>query len=177
MGNATFHGLESRTEPSAQKTSWVDPGPRFRIPGLETASPVEPAPPPSTLSALIRRRDGVTPVSASVSAATPEPCGPTVIDPQRVLTVPPGGGARPARTKRAIPAARALPPWINPNAPWTKGKPPAELPPSRPVKRRQLTVRLEPALYEQVKAHAARSGATLQAILAGAVGAAIGQSA
>ena len=66
VGNATFHGLESRAEPSAQKTSWIDPGPRFRIPGLETASPVEPAPPPSTLSALIRRRDGVTPVSASV---------------------------------------------------------------------------------------------------------------
>ena len=70
-----------------------------------------------------------------------------------------------------------MPPWVNPNAPWTRGKPPVVAPTPRPVKRRQLTVRVEPALYDRVKTLAVETGATLQALLVGAVGAMVDQGA
>lgn len=163
VGDVSVHQPASQPEKPTPVASWVEPGPRFRIPGLEPAGPANPAP-QTTLAALIRRRGG---------AAAKQ----TAIDPQQVLSIPHGAGGKPARARRVIQAARALPPWVNPNAPWTRNKAPADLPAPRPVKRRQLTVRLDPELYDRVKQQAAKSGATLQAILAGAVGVAVSQSA
>ena len=104
LGNVTVHQRQDRPGPARLETSWVDPGPRFRIPGLEDVGVVNPAPAPK-LAALIRLRDDVTPTA-------------TVIDPQQVLSIPHGGGrCKPARARRVIPQARALPPWVNPNSP------------------------------------------------------------
>lgn len=210
VGYISAWQLAGKPENASQRHAAGDTDPRLGVSGIDEAVRKNPGPAggglPSPLAALITRaikakpsttlatplmtrgpledaRRGLPPAMQPVAAN-----GATLIDPQRVLSVPDGptlDGQRASRSgakqpdEREKPTAPKLaPPSTNPNAPWAKPVPaPAATPRARrahrahrahrAIGRKQVTVRLEWAQYARLMDRAA--GATLQSILTGAV--------